>query len=1049
MMRGLIQYFVRYNLTGDLLMIAILAGGFIGLTNTRSNFFPETDSKTIQVQVVYPGASPEEVEEGIIAKIEENLKGIAGIDQVKSVCNENAGNITIAVISEDRTDEVLQNVKNAVDRIPSFPVGMEPPIVFKQDAVGVAISFAVVGVDDLKVLKEEARRIERELRNVEGISRVQLSGFPNEEIEIRLRQDRLSEMNLSIQEVAAAVRNSNLETTGGRLKLSDEEMIIRGRYRTYEAQGLEDIVIRADRDGRVVRLSDVAVIEDRWAENDPSRNWFNGEPAAVITVNNLNSESILDIAEDVRTYIAAYNRRGDATRLEVIRDSSTVLNQRIDLLVNNGVIGFFLVLLFLALFLNVRVAFWVALAIPVSFMGMFLVAAHLGVTINVISLFGMILVIGILVDDGIVIAENIYQHYERGASRLDATINGTLEVLPAVFAAIITTIVAFSSFFFIEGQLGDFFRDMAKVIILTLVFSLVEGALILPAHIGHSKALRRDFKPNRLERFMRDLMNGLRDRFYAPILRFALRQPWVMFCIIFAVFLISVPGLIGSGLVKTTFFPFIEGDNLTINLTMQSGTRDQLTKAQLDHIEKVVWDVNEELSEQRDDSLQMVVAVDKRIGPSMHNGLINVQLLDGERRNMKSTDVSSMIRERVGPIVGAENLSFAAFSPFGRPVSVSLLGNNIDELIAATVELKAAMLQREDLKDVIDNNQKGMQEVEVLLKPMAYQLGFTRQEIMSQVRQGFYGSEVQRLQRGRDEVRVWVRLDEADRASLDDLQNFRIRAIDGSRIPLNELADVVVGRGITAINRLYGQREVQVSADLAGPWVSATDANTAIKEDVLPPILARYPSVTPSYEGQNREVAKSQSSIGAVMPLIFALMLFIIILAFRSPLQGLAVFGLIPFGFVGVSLGHWILGAQISLFSILGMIALIGILVNDALGLRGFVQCKPQERLTGQRGHLGGWNEPIPPHHPDVCDDCSWLGPIDVEQEFSSAIFNSHGHFRSLWIALHYGDYSGASPHLLAMDQPVPPHMGLGEKGQLAGGRGGRTCHSRGTCYGH
>ena len=512
-MRGLIQYFVRYNLTGDLLMIAILAGGFIGLTNTRSNFFPETDSKTIQVQVVYPGASPEEVEEGIIAKIEENLKGIAGIDQVKSVCNENTGNITIAVISEDRTDEVLQNVKNAVDRIPSFPVGMEPPIVFKQDAVGVAISFAVVGVDDLKVLKQEARRIERELRNVEGISRVQLSGFPNEEIEIRLRQDRLSEMNLSIQEVAAAVRNSNLETTGGRLKLSDEEMIIRGRYRTYEAQGLEDIVIRADRDGRVVRLSDVAVIEDRWAENDPSRNWFNGEPAAVITVNNLNSESILDIAEDVRTYIAAYNRRGDATRLEVIRDSSTVLNQRIDLLVNNGVIGFFLVLLFLALFLNVRVAFWVALAIPVSFMGMFLVAAHLGVTINVISLFGMILVIGILVDDGIVIAENIYQHYERGASRLDATINGTLEVLPAVFAAIITTIVAFSSFFFIEGQLGDFFRDMAKVIILTLVFSLVEGALILPAHIGHSKALRRDFKPNRLERFMRDLMNGLRDRF--------------------------------------------------------------------------------------------------------------------------------------------------------------------------------------------------------------------------------------------------------------------------------------------------------------------------------------------------------------------------------------------------------------------------------------------------------------------------------------------------------------------------------------------------------
>ena len=930
-MRSLIQYFVKYNLTGDLLMIAILASGFVGLTKLRSNFFPETESKTIQVQVVYPGAAPEEIEEGIIAKIEENLKGIAGLDQVKSVCNENAGNITIETISADVTDEVLQNVKNAVDRIASFPVGMEPPIVFKQDAIGVAFSFAVTGVDDLQLLKQEARRIELELRSLEGISQVQLSGFPDEEIEIRLRQRALNELNLTVAEVANAVRNANIETTGGRLKMESEEVIIRGRYRQYEAEALKDIAVRADRNGRVVRLGDIAEVQQQWSENDPTRNWFNGAPAAVITVNNLTSESILDITEYVRNYIEAYNARGATTRIEVIRDSSTVLNQRIDLLVNNGIIGFLLVVLFLALFLNIRLAFWVALAIPVSFMGMFLFAGQMGVTINVISLFGMILVIGILVDDGIVIAENIYQHYERGASRLEATINGTLEVLPAVFAAIITTVVAFSSFFYIEGRLGDFFGDMATVIILTLVFSLVEGALILPAHIGHSKALRRDFQPNRVERFMRDLMNGMRDRIYAPVLRFSLRQPWVMFCIIVAIFLISVPGLIGSGQVKTTFFPFIEGDNLTINLTMQSGTRDHITKMELDRIEQVIWEVNEELSAQRDDSLQMIVAVDKRVGPAMHNGLINVQLLDGERRNMRSTDISAMVRERVGTIFGAENLSFAAFSPFGRPVSVSLLGNNLDALNRATEELKAAMLNRDDLKDVTDNNQKGMQEVEIELKPRAFQLGFTHASLMNQIRQSFFGAEAQRLQKGRDEVRVWVRLDERDRQSIGDLEAFRVADLSGALIPLTEVADVRLGRGITAINRLYGQREVQVSADLAGPQVSATDANAAIREEVLPPILARYPSVTPSFEGQNREVGKSQRSIAGVMPLVFALMLFIIILSFRSPLQGIAVFGLIPFGFIGVSLGHWLLGAQISLFSILGMIALIGILVNDAL----------------------------------------------------------------------------------------------------------------------
>ena len=472
---------------------------------------------------------------------------------------------------------------------------------------------------------------------------------------------------------------------------------------------------------------------------------------------------------------------------------------------------------------------------------------------------------------------------------------------------------------------------MATVIMLTLLFSLIEGAFILPAHVGHSKALRRDFKPNAVERGMRKVLEFLKMRMYAPVLRFAMNKPWITFSTLVALFLITVPGLIGGGFVKTTFFPTIEGDNLTVNLSMVSGTREEVTLAELDKIESHIWAVNEELKAGRSDGLDVVLAVDKRVGPSAHTGLINVQLLDGERRNMKSMDISAMVRERVGRIYGAENLSFAAFSPFGRPVSVSLLGNNLDELDAATEEIKQALLQREDLKDVTDNNQRGLKELEVVPKPRAQHLGMTPASLLAQVRQGFFGSEVQRLQRGRDEVRVWVRLSNSDRSSMSDLKRFRIRTPDGSLVPLEELADIRKVQGITSINRLYGAREVQISADLAGPEVSASDANADIKENVLPPILAKYPSIRVSYEGQNREQAKSQNSIAAVMPLVFALMLFIIILTFRSPLQGLAVFGLIPFGLVGISIGHWMLGAQISLFSVLGMIALIGILVNDAL----------------------------------------------------------------------------------------------------------------------
>jgi len=930
-MRQVIKFFVQHHIVGDLLMFAILVSGFVGMSSLRSNFFPEVDSKTVVIQVVYPGSSPEEIEKGIVAKIEENLQGVANIDLVTSTCIENAGSIVVEVKQAHKTDQALQDVKNAVDRIASFPVGMEPPIIFKQDPENVAIVLAVSGVEDLYLLKKTARKIEEDLRSSNGISQILLSGFPEEEIEISVRDDRLSELGITVAQVAQAVRNTNIETTGGRIKTDKEELIVRGRFKDYVAEDLNDIVVRADRDGRIIRLSDVAEVKNRWADSDPTRNWYNGKPSVSITVNSLNSESILDVTQYVRAYTQAFNDREDVLEINIVRDQSVVLNQRIDLLVNNGIIGFLLVLLFLALFLNLRLAFWVALAIPVSFAGMFMFADMAGITINVVSLFGMILVIGILVDDGIVIAENIYRKYERGYSRIDATVEGTMEVLPAVFSAIVTTVIAFSAFFYIEGKLGDIFQDMATVIILTLIFSLIEGAFILPAHVGNSKALRREFKPNKLERGMRKFLNGFRDKLYAPVLKFTLDKPWISFSVIASIFLISVPGLIGGGFVRTTFFPFIEGDFLTVNLNMQSGTREDITLEQLNRIEAAVWEVNEEFNADRTDSLEIVLAIDKKIGPASHMGTLYVQLLDGENRGVMSTDVSARIREKVGVVYGAEDLNFTAFSPFGRAVSVSLLGNDLETLEAATRELKVEMNKRDDIKDVTDSNQAGLQEIGVTLLPRAYQLGFNEQELLAQIRQAFFGQEVQRLQRGRDEVRVWVRLDERDRASIGSLENFKLRTVNGDEIPFTEVCQINVERGLTAINRIYGQREVKVSADLSGPKASATDVNDELKGVIIPQILARYPSVTASYEGQNREVMKSQNSIKKVMPLIFALMFFVIVLTFRSPLQGMAVFGLIPFGLVGISIGHWLLDAQISLFSVLGMLALIGILVNDAL----------------------------------------------------------------------------------------------------------------------
>ncbi len=930
-MRGLLQYFVRYPLTGDLIMIAILLAGYVSIGNIKSNFFPERPTKTITIQVVYPGASPQEMEEGIVVKIEDNLKGVAGLDQVKSVCSENAASITVLVLDENKTDQILQDVKNAVDRISSFPVGMEPPIIYKREQINFGISFAITGEGDLVNLKKIARQIETDLRAMQGISQVELSGFPSEEIEVAVREDRLLELNLSIAEVTNAIRAANLEVTGGRIKADREELLIRGRFRAYHADDLRSIVVRATPDGRVLRLADVADIRDRWNDDDPSRSWYNSRPATVVTVNTLIEEDILSITDRVRQYIDDWNAQNSDVKLSIIRDGSVTLLQRIELLVNNGVIGFLLVIVVLALFLNVRLAFWVALAIPVSFAGMFILAQFMGVTINVVSLFAMILVIGILVDDGIVIAENIYQHYERGATRYQATINGTLEVLPAVFSAIATTVVAFSLFFFIEGTLGEIFAELALVVSITLLFSLVEGALILPVHVGHSKALSRNQRPTMVERGMKRFMNQLIHRFYAPVLAWSMRNTWLTFSFIVAVFLITVPGLIGGGFVKTTFFPFIEGDNISVSLRMASGTRDHITMEALDRIERAALEVNDELMAQRNDGRAIVIAIEKKIGPTAHDGLVNIQLLDGETRNLRVLDITALIRSRVGGIYGADNLSFATFSPFGRPVSVSLLGNDLQELNAAASELRSELEKREDLKDIIDNNQKGLKEVEISLKPNAYLLGLTEQEVMTQLRQAYFGNEVQRLQRGIDEVRVWVRFDERDRNAVEQLGATRIRTASGLEVALDEVAEYAVGRGVVAINRLYGKREVQVSADLARSDVSATDANAEIRGVILPQILARYPSVSVSYEGQNREQVKSQESIQRVLPFILLVMFFIVILTFRSPLQAMAVFLLIPFGLVGVSVGHWLLDAQISLFSLLGIIALIGILINDAL----------------------------------------------------------------------------------------------------------------------
>ena len=537
---------------------------------------------------------------------------------------------------------------------------------------------------------------------MDGISKVSLSGFPEEEIEIAFREKDLRAYNLTFQQATAAVRAANIEITGGTVKGKDEELLVRARNKEYYADGLRDIVIKNTAEGGVIRLHEIADVSDQWADN-PNRNYLNGEPSVVVNVQNTLEEDMISITDQVKAYIDAFNEENDVVEATVIRDGSVVLRQRISLLTENGILGFAIVVVLLAMFLHWRLAFWVAIAIPISFAGMFIMANALGVTINVISLFGMILVIGILVDDGIVIGENIYQQYEQGVPRMKAALNGTMQVLPAVFAAILTTVVAFSAFLFIDGRLGDFFSEMAIVVMFSLVFSLVEGAIILPTHVAHSKALSPERRPNRIQKGLEQYMDWMRERFYAPILKFSMNNRFLTIAIMFG-FLILTIGSIRGGYIKTTFFPIIERDDIGITLKMPAGTREHITMDWLNHIEQAAWAANEDLSQHYfNGEKQAIERIEKSIGPSTYEGSLSVNILDGENRDsMRLRNVINAIREKAGPIPLAEVVSYGAQSTFGKPISVSLVGENYEELKAATEAVKKEMQSLSELTDVVD-----------------------------------------------------------------------------------------------------------------------------------------------------------------------------------------------------------------------------------------------------------------------------------------------------------------------------------------------------------
>lgn len=944
-MKQLIEYFVKHPIFGNSLLALIMVFGLFALINTKVTFFPDRPANFITITASYPGASPEEIEEGITLKIEDAIKGITGVDRTTSTSSENFASISVELEDGADANVILQDVQSAVNSISSFPAGLDKLNIFKQEPREFVISIAVNGELSLRELKTYGRRIERDLLAKQGISKLKLSGFPEEEIEVSFREPDLRAYSLRFDEVANSIRGANVKITGGKIKGLREEFLIRSDNKKYYAEELKNHVIKTTPDGTVLRLKDVADILEKWAE-DPDRSFYNGNQSIIVELQKTNDEDLFDITDKVKEYMAEFNANHDDIQLDVIRDGSNVIRDRMYILQFNGMIGAILILFLLGLSLNPRLSFWVALSIPVSFLGMFALGQMYGLTLNVMSLLAMILVIGILVDDGIVIAENIYTHYERGESPIKAAVKGTIEVLPAVFTGVSTTIVIFLIFFFLQGGLGDRAKDLAFVVAATLIFSLLEGMFILPAHIAHSKALhKQNGKKDGILQKVELFIFKIRDTIYKPVLNFSIKHPLVIIVIPIAAFIITIGAVKGS-IIKTTFFPNLEFNNVTVTLEMPAGTSDIVTNGILEKIENTAWIVNDDYVKKYPEEIPLVKNVIRSIGPGTHQGSVRVTLAGSEERFYDNFKVRAELRDKIGKIEDATKLQIGGGSFFGMPISIALQSNDLNQIRKAKEDLKSELGKINQLKDVSDNDPPGLQEVQIQLNENAYNLGLNTATVMNQVRGGFFGSEAQRILRGIDEVRIWVRYSENERRTISQLENMRIRLSGGEEIPLSQLANISVKRGILSINHIDGQRIIKVEADISNPGVSVPDVLTNIKQNILPELKEKFPDVTWGFEGESRESEKTMSSVAFVGPPFLMLMFMLVVLTFRSFTQAAIVYLIVPFSFIGMLWGHFIQGYSFSILSGFGAIALIGVVVNDSLI---FVSAMNRYLLKGQK----------------------------------------------------------------------------------------------------
>ena len=891
------------------------------------------------------------------------MRGLEGVRRVRSMAAEGMGVVSIQLERGTDMDKLLDDIKNEIDRIDTFPAEVEEPVIKELTRRQQAIDVVLYGDVEEKALKVAAERVRDDLRSSGVISQVELKGVRVDEIAIEVSEEALRRYGLTFAQVADAVRRTSIDLPAGSVESEDGAILLRTQGLMRVGREYEEVVVLTRPDGTALKLKDVATVVDGFEDTDlVSR--FNGQPAAVVQVYRIGDQNVLDISAYVHQYVEDKRPTLPAgIHIGYARDEARVLRGRIDLLLRNALLGLVLVFICLSFFLDLRLAFWVMMGIPISFLGAFVLMQPFDASINMLALFAFIVALGIVVDDAIIVGENIFSHRVQGKSFGRAAIDGALEVGTPVVFSIMTSIAAFMPLFFVEGMMGKFTSIVPVIVISVLLLSLIESLFILPAHLASkgdgpvSRLFRRVFiRPlewhARVVVFDRGLQYVIRNA-YQPTLRLALAHPISSTALALSLMLCTA-GLIAGGHIKFVLMPDVGADWVTISVHMPEGTTATQTAKVVQHIEQQAIVLRDQLDAEREDGDSIYRSFFTYIGDQPtaqrtafaatpgasgqgHLAEVTVVLQPAEERDLDSAEIEARLRQLVGEVPGPESIVFSSslFSA-GNPIEVELASDNFDQLLLAVDRLKGKVAEYAGTGDIQDSFKEGKLEMKLQLKPQARTLGLTLADLARQVRQGFYGDQALRFQRGSDDVRVMVRYPKDERRNLGDVRSMRIRTPSGAEVPFAEVATVTIGHASAAIQRTDGQRVVRVSASVEDQVANADEINRDLEAFFLPALVQDYPGLRYSFGGEQRERDDSLQSL--LFNFIIALAAIYVLLAvpFKSYTQPLVVMSAIPFGIIGAVWGHLLMGIDLALLSLFGIVALSGVVVNDSLVLLTF-----------------------------------------------------------------------------------------------------------------